>query len=83
MKAPCKAQSVGSLPRPVGFARPRRARNPHIQATARSVPRPKAADKRFKHGVPLRWQLAAQRQALAVNHKQAGGCAFKRFNAGR
>jgi hypothetical protein len=59
------------------FAGTRRAANPNIQATARSVARPKATHKGFQHGVPGFWQFVAKGAPLCVNHKQAGRCAFK------
>jgi hypothetical protein len=77
MKAPCKAKGRSGLPRPMCFAGTRRARNPNIQPTARSVARSKATHKGFKHGVTGFWQFVAQRVARRINHKQARRCAFK------
>jgi hypothetical protein len=47
MKAPRKAKGGCGLLGPMCFSGTRRAANPNIQPTARSVARPKAANKGF------------------------------------
>jgi hypothetical protein len=81
MKAPSKAKGRCGLLGPMCFAGTRRARNPNIQPTARSVARPKAANKRLKHGVPGFWQFVTKGTPLSVDHKQARRCAFQGSNA--
>jgi hypothetical protein len=63
------------------FAGTRRAANPNIEPTARSIPRPKAANEGLKHRVPGFWQFVAKGAALSVDHKQARRCAFQGGNA--
>jgi hypothetical protein len=81
MKTPSQAKGRSGLLGPMCFAGTRRARNPNIQATARSVARPKAANEGLKHRVAGFWQFVAKGAALSVNDKQARRCAFKGSNA--
>jgi hypothetical protein len=81
MKAPIQAKGRSGLLGPMCFAGTRRARNPNIQATARSVARPQKANKGLKHGVTGFRQFVTKGAALCVDDKQAGLCAFKGSNA--
>jgi hypothetical protein len=81
MKAPIQAKGRSGLLGPMCFAGTRRARNPNIQATARSVARSQKANKGFKHGVTGFRQFVAKGAPLYVDHKQARRCAFKGRNA--